>query len=66
MELGVKIKEARKKEKMTQKELADSLGVYQKDISRWETGEYTPSLEVFAKLCKILNISADEILEIKV
>lgn len=65
MELGVKLKEARKKEKMTQKELAELLGVYQKDISRWENGEYIPSLEIFAKLCQTLKVSADKMLEIE-
>lgn len=66
MELGVKLKEARKKEKMTQKELAELLGVYQKDISRWENSEYIPSLEVFAKLCQTLKVSADKMLGIEI
>lgn len=50
---------------MTQKELAELLGVYQKDISRWENGEYIPSLEIFVKLCQTLKVSADKMLEIE-
>lgn len=65
MNIGKKIKEARTAAGIPQKELAERLGVYQKDISRWENGERTPSLEVFAKICVILNVSADELLEIR-
>ena len=65
MSIGEKLKLARKKANLTQGELAEKLQVYQKDISRWERGERTPSLEIFAKICKILKISADEILDIK-
>lgn len=64
MNVGKKLKEARKKAGTSQKELAEHLGVYQKDISRWENGERNPSLDMFAKLCKELNASADEILEL--
>ncbi len=57
------IKAARKAAGVTQKELAETIGVYQKDISRWERGERLPSLEMFVKLCRALDVSADVILE---
>ncbi len=59
------IKAARKAAGVTQKDLAQAIGVYQKDISRWERGERLPSLEMFAKLCRALDVSADTMLEIK-
>lgn len=65
MNLGENIKEARKAAGMTQKELAERLQVYQKDISRWELNELTPNTLTFAKICRELNASADEILELK-
>ncbi len=65
MNIGENIRTARKKAGVSQKELAEHLGVYQKDVSRWENGERTPSTEVFARICKTLNASADEILELK-
>jgi transcriptional regulator with XRE-family HTH domain len=65
MNLGESLKTARKAAGMTQKELADRLQVYQKDISRWENGERTPSIETFAKICEELGDSADVILELK-
>ena len=63
--IGDKLKQARVDAKVSQAELAERIGVYQKDISRWENGERTPSVEAFAKICKALKVSADELLEIK-
>lgn len=65
MAIGENIKKARKAAGISQKELADRLQVYQKDISRWENGERAPSIEVFARICRELSVSADEILELK-
>ena len=50
---------------VTQKELAERLQVYQKDISRWENNELTPNAITLAKICREFNASADEILELK-
>lgn len=65
MNLGESLKMARKQSGMTQTQLADSLGVSQKDISRWEKGIVTPNTTTFAQICRILHASADEILELK-
>lgn len=64
MNIAEKLKNARKAAGMTQSELAEKLEVYQKDISRWERGERTPSLECFAQICKVLKVSADAILDL--
>ncbi len=65
MNLGENIKKARKAAGVTQKELAERLQVYQKDISRWETGVRTPSAEYIIQICKALDISADYLLGLK-
>lgn len=65
MTIGEKLKQTRVDAGVSQVELAERIGVYQKDISRWENGERTPSVEAFAKICRALNASADELLEIK-
>lgn len=65
MNLGENIKKARKAAGVTQKELAERLQVYQKDISRWENNELTPNAITLAIICRELNASADEILELK-
>lgn len=64
MNLGQNIRKARKAAGVTQKELAERLEVYQKDISRWENNELIPSAINLAKICKELHASADTILEL--
>ena len=49
---------------MTQKELAKQLGVNPSTISKYMRTNKYPSLDTFANLCEILDISADEILGI--
>lgn len=65
MDLGKNMQKARKTAGMTQMQLAERLGVYQKDISRWEKNESTPNALTLAKICKELNASADELLELR-
>lgn len=64
--IGENIRAARKKAGVSQKELAERLQVHQKDISRWENGAHIPTVEMLIKICRELNVSADEILEIEV
>ena len=64
MKLGENIKKARKAAGVTQKELAERLQVYPKDISRWENGERTPSAIELAKIWSEIKASSDEILEL--
>ncbi len=63
MRIDENLKKARKAAGVTQKELAEKLGVHQKDISRWENGDRTPSVEALAGICIALNVSADTLLE---
>ena len=64
MNLGKNLKEARMTEGVTQKQLAERLQVYQKDISRWENNELTPNAITLGRICRELNASADAILEL--
>lgn len=65
LNVGDNIRMARKSLGITQKEMAARLGVYQKDVSRWENGVLLPTLEVFRSICEVLGVSADELLELK-
>lgn len=65
MNLGENIRNARKAAGVSQKELAERLQVHQKDISRWENGAHAPTIEIFIRICRELNASADEILELR-
>lgn len=43
-------------------QIAAELGVSRPTISQYLSGRIQPSLETFAKLCKVLDCSADDIL----
>ena len=48
--------DARKDQKLTQKELSDRTGITQADISRIENGTRNPSLEMLKRLAKGLGM----------
>lgn len=54
-----------KTSKITQIELASKLNIKQPNIAKYLSGENMPSLKIFANICKILNLDANEILNIK-
>ena len=45
-------------------QIADELGVSKPTLSQYLSGRILPSLGTFARLCKILDCSADDILNI--
>ena len=60
--IGKFIASSRKKQKLTQQELAERLGVTNKSVSRWENGKTLPDISFFKPLCEILNISIEELI----
>ena len=62
MKTGIIISDARKKLKMTQKDLADKLYVSDKAVSKWERGLCFPDISVLIPLTEILNISLYDLL----
>ncbi len=58
----LKLKEARERAGLTQKEIALSLGVSVQSVSNWEVGNREPSIEVILKICNLCNVSADSLL----
>ena len=62
--IGNKIKELRKRYKMTQKTLAKKLYVTPQAISRWENGIVEPSLQVVVNIAIIFNVQTDYLLEV--
>ena len=60
--IGRFLKELRKQNNMTQEQLGEKLGVTNKTISRWETGNYLPPIECLKLLSDIYQISINEIL----
>lgn len=60
--IGDRIKEARKKQKLTQEQLAERLDISVEFIGQIERGLKLPSMQVFIKLIETLNVSADYLL----
>ena len=52
----------RKEQNLTQKQLAEMLGITDKSISKWETGRSMPDNALLLELCSILKISVNELL----
>lgn len=53
----------RKERGMTQAELADRLGVTNKAVSKWETGEAMPETALLVPLAGIFGVTVDELLK---
>ena len=47
---------------MTQDELGRKLNVTNKAVSKWETGETLPDIQLLEKLASTLNVTIDELL----
>ena len=60
--IGIFLKELRNKKGMTQEQLGEMVGVSNKTISLWETGNYMPPVDCLNMLSDIYNISINEIL----
>lgn len=61
MDLGKKILALRKKENLSQEQLAEKMSVTRQTISKWELNETTPDIKQAKELSKIFNISLDEL-----
>lgn len=60
--IGKFIMSERKAKKLTQSKLAEKLFVSEKTISKWENGNGIPDTNTLPKLCEILGVSLDELL----
>lgn len=61
--LGEKLKLYREEHNMTQKEVAEILGVEPGTISKYELGMIEPNIESIKKLAEIFNVTIDELLK---
>lgn len=61
----VYLKEFRKKHKLSQKEVAKSIGIDQRQWSRYENGINEFPLRYLKQICNLYKVSADELLGIE-
>lgn len=50
---------------LSQKEIAEKLGINPSTVSKYTRLDVFPALDTFAQLCKILDVSADYVLGLK-
>ncbi len=62
LKIGRFIAERRKKENLTQMELAEKLNITDRAVSKWETGRAMPDTALMLELCDILKITVNELL----
>ena len=60
--IGNRIAKYRKDKKLTQEELAATLGVSSQAVSKWENDTSCPDISLLPQLCKELGITTDELL----
>ncbi len=61
MSKNMALKLARTKKDMTQKDLAEKIGVSRQTINAIEKGEYNPTIKLCLKICWALDAGLDEL-----
>ena len=62
VKIGKFIAQRRKLKNLTQSQLAESLSVSDRAVSKWENGKSMPDTGIMLDLCKILEINVNELL----
>lgn len=62
VKIGKFIASLRRKAGLTQEALGEKLGVTNKTVSRWETGNYMPDIEMLQLLAQEFHVTVDELL----
>ena len=61
MEFNEKLQQLRKEKGLTQKQLADNLGVDPSAVSLWESGKTAPTVANLMKIAVILNCNPGDL-----
>lgn len=65
-EIGNRIRKYREENNMTQKQLAERIGVSNSRVSNWEQGLNRPDADILAAVCVALDVSPSLLLGIRV
>lgn len=63
-DIGARIRKYREDRGLNQKQLADLIGVSNSRISNWEKGVNRPDADILAGLCRALNVSPSDLLDV--
>ncbi len=64
-EIGGRIRKYREAQKISQKDLAKRIGVTNSRVSNWEHGFNRPDADMLASLCRALDVSPSELLNVR-
>lgn len=62
MNLAENLKKIRKENNLSQEQLAEKLSVSRQSVSKWESGQAYPEMDKVLQLCKLFNVSVDDLL----
>ncbi len=62
MTFGQRLRELRLKNNITQKMLAEKIGVSQQAVARWESDNFAPTADTLIELANFFEVSADYLL----
>ena len=60
--IGNFLKELRKEKNLTQEQLAETLNVSRRTVSRWETGSNMPDLDLLMEIADLYQVDLRELL----
>lgn len=63
-EIGNRIRKFREDRKLSQKQLAELIGVSNSRVSNWEQGINRPDADILAEICRALEVSPSELLNV--
>ena len=64
-EIGNRIRKYRENRGLNQKECAQIIGVSNSRVSNWEQGINRPDADILVDICKALNVSPSELLDVR-
>lgn len=63
-EIGGRIRLYRKQSGLTQEQLASKINVTKSRVSNWEQGINRPDADILADICRALNVSPSDLLDV--
>ena len=63
MNLSEKLKNAREKAGLSQKDVAEALNISRQSVSKWETGKAYPDIDNLIILSELYNVSVDYLIK---
>ena len=63
LKMGAYLKKLRNEKGLTQEELAEKFGVTRRSVSRWETGDNLPDIDILIEMSDFYNVELKDLLQ---